>query len=264
MNYSQYNGFYYVTSELLKKYNIKHLFSTIKDTQLNPENGVSYSVRDGFTDEEIMLNYKKIAEFFNVPVKNITKSTQIHGDNIIEITDYHIGMGVTRKTEITDADGLSTRLKNIPLCIFSADCVPVLLADKKNTVVMAVHSGWRGTGKKILKKAVEILNKKYNVISEDIICAIGPAISQCCFEVSDEVIEAISGIENSEKCYYKKDNGRYQLDLKRVNENLLISTGIPKENIDVIDICTKCEEEYFYSYRRQKEKAGRNAAFIMI
>ena len=65
-------------------------------------------------------------------------------------------------------------------------------------------------------------------------------------------------------CYYKKDNGKYQLDLKKFNKRLLEEKGILKQNIDVCPLCTKCEEDLFHSYRREGEYAGRNAAFIML
>ena len=62
---------------------------------------------------------------------------------------------------------------------------------------------------------------------------------------------------------YAKENEKYMLDLKELNKLILLNAGIPEENIDVSDMCTKCEDELFFSYRRQGEKAGRNASFIM-
>ena len=103
-----------------------------------------------------------------------------------------------------------------------------------------------------------------NILTNDILCAIGPAIGQCCFEVSEDVICALSGVSNSSECYYKKENGKYQLDLKAFNKELIKKEGVPEENIDLCSLCTKCEEEYFHSYRRQGDKAGRNAGFIVL
>ena len=257
---SVYNGFYYFTSELLNLYGIKHLFSTIKDTERCE---VSFSDNGGYPQAEVLKSFEKVSDFFKVSVSDIVKSKQIHEANVLDVDKTYCGMGVTRESIITNADGLITDEQRVPLCIFSADCVPVLIADKKNKVVCAVHSGWRGTAKTISVNALDKMINEYKVPKEDIVCAIGPAIGKCCFEVSADVIEALSHIENSEKYSYSKENGKYMLDLKGVNKQILLNYGIKEENIDVSDICTKCEEEYFYSYRRQGEKAGRNAAFIM-
>lgn len=263
MIFKEYDGFYYIQSELLLKYNIEHFFSTIKDEKRNVDGGVNFSFTNCLSKEETLKSYEKTSKIFNVPLKNITKSTQIHEDVVKKIEDFHIGMGVTKETTINNADGLITDIKDVPLCIFSADCVPILLSNKNKTVVSAVHSGWKGTVKEITKNAINKMICDYNIKKEDILCAIGPAISKCCFEVGKEVIDELSVVGDISRFYDKKENGKYNLDLKEVNRFILIKYGILPCNIDVSDICTKCEDEYFYSYRRQGVNAGRNAAFIM-
>ena len=261
MTLTDFKGFKIVTSDLFSKYNIKHFFSTISD-----ESTGNKSVTFGFREdnrEEVLKNYEKVADYFNVPVTSITKSTQVHKDVVMEVEECHIGMGVTKKTMTDNADGLITDVEKIPLCIFTADCVPVLIADKKGTVVSAVHSGWRGTVMEITVNSINTMTEKYGIKKEDIICAIGPCISKCCFEVSKEVIDEVLKIKGAESTFYAKENEKYMLDLKELNKLILLNAGIPEENIDVSDMCTKCEDELFFSYRRQGEKAGRNASFIM-
>ena len=262
MKLSEYNGLVFVTSELFDSYGIKHMFSTVRDKERNL-NKVSFSVRGSYAEGEVKESYSKVAQYFNVLKENITKSTQIHEDNILILENRHIGMGVTKQSDIKNADGLATDKKNIPLCIFSADCVPVLFADKNKKAVIAVHAGWKGTAKEITKKAFTIMTDTFGIDKKDILCAIGPAIDKCCFEVSDDVIESMAHIPDISLCYEKKKNGKYQLDLKKVNKQILLSCGADKNNIDVIPLCTKCEDELFHSYRREGEKAGRNAAFII-
>ena len=75
-------------------------------------------------------------------------------------------------------------------------------------------------------KAVKILKEEYNIAPCDILCAIGPAISQCCFEVSEDVILELNKIYDKEDCFYKKENGKYQLDLKKLNQKLAITEGV--------------------------------------
>lgn len=261
MSYSDFYGMKYVTSELFLKHGIKHLFTTIKDDGLGREVDYSFRLKER---EEILENYGKVSEFFNIPLSNFVKSTQIHEDNIVKITPYHMGMGILKETVLDNADGIYTVSSDIPLCIFSADCVPILIADKKKRLVGAVHAGWRGTGKNIAGKAIKLFVKEYGISPEDIICAIGPSIGQCCFEVSEEVITTLDKVYHSREFCYKKENGKYQLDLKGFNKALIIREGVPEENIEICPLCTKCESEYFHSHRRSGDKAGRNAGFITL
>ena len=261
MKISRYNGLNFFTSELFEKYKIKHLFTSTKDEFLKESADYSFTNNNR---ADILNNYKKIASFFNVPYENIVKSTQIHEANVVKVTLLNKGMGVSKEEAFENADGLFTVEENIPLCIFSADCVPVLLADKYGKLVMAVHAGWRGTAKNITGKAVDIFINEYKIKKEDILCAIGPAIGQCCFEVSEDVIMELSSLRDTGDCCYIKDNGKYQLDLKKFNRLLLEDKGIPEENIDICNLCTRCEKNLLHSYRRDGNKSGRNAAFIML
>ncbi len=261
MTLSDFSGFKIVTSDLFSEYGIKHFFSTIIDAETN-NNNVTFGIKEE-NREEILKNYEKVADYFGVPLSNITKSTQVHKDVVMKVENCHIGMGVTKKTLTDNADGLITDIENIPLCIFTADCVPVLIADKKGSVVSAVHSGWRGTAMEITVNAINMMTDCYGIKKEDIICAIGPCISKCCFEVSREVIDEIIKIKGSESTFYAKENDKYMLDLKELNKIILLNAGIHERNIDVSEMCTKCRDDLFFSYRRQGDKAGRNASFIM-
>ncbi|MBE7029337.1 MAG: peptidoglycan editing factor PgeF [Ruminococcaceae bacterium] len=261
MNIKNSNGFYYITSSLFEKYGIKHLFTTTKADCQSEKPDFGFNI---LNREMVLSNYKRVAEIFDVSLNNIVKSTQIHQDNIEEITPTHMGMGIVKETVFDNADGIYTKEKNIPLCIFSADCVPILYSDKQNSVVMAVHAGWRGSSLDITGKGVRILKEKYNVKPSDIICAIGPAIGKCCYEVSGEVIEKISEVTKISDFYEKISLDKFYIDLKNINKKLLLNEGVLEENIDVCNFCTKCEKDLFHSYRREKENAGRNAGFIML
>ena len=267
MNISCYNGFNFITSELLSAYGIKHLFSTIKDTERNLEHGVGFSTREGFCKEQILENYRKTAEFLNVPFENITKSTQIHEDNILIIENKHIGMGVSKETDIKNADGLMTDKPDVPLCIFSADCVPVLIADKNKKVVAAVHSGWRGTVGKIGQVTLQKMEKEYGTNPGDVLAAIGPSICQCCYEVSEDVIcqfkESFDQKHWSD-LFYQKENRKFQLNLWKANEIILREAGVQKENLAITNVCTSCNHEILFSHRASKGQRGGLAAFLAL
>ncbi len=257
----QKNGYFYLESELFCRYGIRHFFSTIR--QEGKENPVNFGFHYGEPREEILSNYDLAGTLVGVEKERMVKSVQIHEAEIHTVTEQDCGKGIVRDTDITNADGLLCGKAEIPLVIFSADCTPILLADKKHRAVCAVHAGWRGTAKEIAKHAVVAMQREFDVQPQDILCAVGPCISKCCFEVSEEVTEAFAKLFPIAAFTTKKETGKYHVDLKAINREILLRAGIPEENIEVSEHCTYCDEELFYSYRRQGQAAGRMAAFIV-
>src|SRR5215472_6871925 len=138
----------------------------------------------------------------------------------------------------------------VPVSIRTADCFPVLIVDKRTRAVSAVHAGWRGTAKEIVRKAVAAMREQFGAQPEDIYAVIGPGIGACCYEVGEDVA---------------REFGRTRaghLDLLTLNRRQLLLEGIPGEQIDAVGGCTYCEHELFHSYRRDKDQAGRMVSYI--
>ena len=138
---------------------------------------------DSKSKRDLISTFTK--EQFNL--ENLTSNVQIHSDivNIIDEND----IGCKR-----EGDALITNLKDVPLLVFTADCVPIAIIDKKNKAIGAVHAGWRGTYSQIAKNTIELMKKQYNTNAQDLICVIGPSIGSCCYEVSEELIEKFNTI----------------------------------------------------------------------
>ena len=141
----------------------------------------------------------------------------------------------------------------------------------RSRVVGDVHSGWRGTLKQIAKKVVEKMIKEFECKPEDIICCIGPCIKKCHFEVEEDVMKMFKDEfsytnrinEIIEKGRVSKEGvQKYNVDTTLINEVILMEAGLKKENIIDSGLCTVCNSELFHSYRADKEKSGRNGAFI--
>ena len=146
------------------------------------------------------------------------------------------------------------------------DCVPVLLYDKKQHVVAAVHAGWKGTVKHIVSHVMDHLNKMFGTQGEDVIACIGPSISLESFEVGDEVYDAFeeSGFDMSLISMKKKETGKYHIDLWEANRIELLNLGVPAEQIEVAGICTYIHHDEFFSARRLGIDSGRTLSGIMI
>ncbi|MGL5330807.1 MAG: peptidoglycan editing factor PgeF, partial [Peptostreptococcaceae bacterium] len=164
-----------------------------------------------------------------------------------------------------EGDALVTNLKEVPLLVFTADCVPVAIIDKKNKAIGAVHAGWRGTYSKICKETIECMKKEYNTNSKDLICVIGPSIGSCCYEVSEELVQKFNTIlTNSNEKFYIIKEDKYYLDLWKINEYILKECGVKEENIINLNICTSCNSDKFYSYRVHDKTQKRIGMLMQI
>ena len=184
-------------------------------------------------------------------------NTQVHGATvrIIKTIDDKENNG-------EEADGLLTSLKNVPLLIFTADCVPLVFYDGEKRVVGLAHAGWRGTYDNIAGEIVEILIKDYKCIKENIKVIIGPSVSGDNYEVSYGLVEKFS-VHNIDN-YYKKCGEKYYLDLWTINKELLKRAGILDKNIMVTNFCTVKDNNQFFSYRLDNATTKRIGIFIQL
>lgn len=252
----------YLKSDILAEIpDVKHCFTTrLGGVSQGNVVGFNFGFRVNDDYNSVIKNYRLMADDFGFKFDNMVLAKQTHTDNIRIVKQCDIGKGITVKSDIEDTDGLVTDLKNVPLVVFSADCTPILLYDYKKKVAAAVHSGWRGTVKRIGCRAVEIMKNEFGCEPENIIAAIGPHIQQCCFEVD---FDTASNFDDR-FIYIDKVTGKPRVDLLGVNISMLTECGVLSENISYSDECTKCKCNKFYSYRADKEHTGRMCAVIEI
>jgi YfiH family protein len=155
-----------------------------------------------------------------------------------------------------EGDGLVTKSAGIPVGVKTADCVPILLADPETRSVAAIHAGWRGTVENIAASTLGELVRRWGVNPASVHAAIGPSIGVCCYEVGPDVARRF-GQWLPEMSVV---SGPAHLDLRAVNLLQLRAAGV--QNIWTSDECTFCAPNRFYSFRRQKEQAGRMLSFI--
>lgn len=228
---------------------------------------MNLSFTRGDITEHVQENYRRMASVVGVRPEKMVCSQQTHTTNVRIVTAEDAGKGVTRERDYTDVDGLVTNVPGICLVTFYADCVPLLFVDPVKRVIASSHSGWRGTVNKIGKVTVETMTGEYGCRPEDIIAAVGPSICQDCYEVSEDVITAFSDAfsENLHKdLFYEKGNGKYQLNLWKANEAVLLEAGIQQKNIAVTNVCTCCNPTLLFSHRASHGKRGNLAVFLAL
>ncbi|MDI6801853.1 MAG: peptidoglycan editing factor PgeF [Thermodesulfovibrionales bacterium] len=212
------------------------------------------SVKCLFTTKAYGSNVDAISKAFNISPGRVYLPVQKHTDKVL-VLDYEL--------EPKIADAVVTNTKGVLIGIQAADCVPILLYDKRTHAIGAVHSGWRGTAVAILKKTITAMADRFYSSPSDILIAIGPSIRWCCYGVGYEVIEAIEKATGKGD-YYMKKTDKYCLDLSTANKYQAISSGVLEQNIWIADDCTFCNPEKYYSYRYAKGTTGRQGGFIGI
>jgi len=143
----------------------------------------------------------------------------------------------------------------------TADCVPILIADRFGRAAAAVHAGWRGTARRIVVRAVEAL-REGGSSPEDLVAALGPAILPCCYEVEPTVLGKVARACGTDDGLGRPSSrpGRVRLDLHAANRHQLLSAGLAPGRIHAAPWCTRCRGDLFFSFRREAEGAGRQMA----
>lgn len=264
----------YLTYPMLEKTGIvTHMVSTrLGGVSRGMFSTMNYSYTRGDDKEAVDENYRRTAGIFGVGVDAFVCSDQTHTTNVRVVTERDSGKGVTRSKDYRDVDGLVTNVPGLILSTFYADCVPLLFVDPVHRAIGCSHSGWRGTAAEMGRVTVETMAREYGSRPEDIVAAIGPSICQDCYEVSGDVAGQFETLflqekyrfVNMEEILLDKKNGKYQLDLWKANESVLLAAGVLKEHISVTDICTCHNPDYLFSHRASKGKRGNFGAFIML
>jgi len=208
-------------------------------------NNMSYKVGDD--KERVQSNRNNFFSPLGIDQSRLAIPQQVHSDNVKIISEpgYY---------ENTDA--LITSEKNLFLIISTADCYSIFIYDRVRNIIAAVHSGWRGSQKKILSKTVNILSKEMGCSIEDLNFFIGPGICAGHFEVGKDVSEMF------DNKFVMHNKGKYFVDLKEHILDQLHESGITPEQTEVSPLCTYEEKGYLHSYRRNRINSGRMFSVI--
>lgn len=259
----------YLTYPLLESTGIiKHGFSTrVGGVSEGVCSTMNLSFSRGDDENAVRENFRRMANALDVEEDSFVFSQQTHTTNVRKVTLEDKGKGLTRKLDYQDIDGLITNVPGLCLSTFYADCVPLYFVDPVKKAIGLSHSGWRGTVGKIGCVTVQKMQEEYGSNPKDIIAAIGPSICQDCYEVSEDVIVEFQNHFDKKywkELYYKKENGKYQLNLWKANEIVLEEAGVLKEHIAVTNLCTCCNHETLFSHRASQGKRGNLAAFLAL
>lgn len=193
-----------------------------------------------------------------IDYQNLVCAKQIHGSFARYVKEGDRGRGaLSYDTSIADTDALITDKKNLPLTVFTADCLSIFLYDAVRPAIGLVHAGWQGAKENIAAKTLLLMKKEFNTRIEDIYAGFGPAIRGCCYEVGEDLLNLFPD-------ELIKRDGRYYLDLAGINKKQLLNLGVQDANVFDSRICTSCRNEEFFSYRREGSSCGRMMSVLML
>lgn len=258
----------YLTYNSLSEINfINHAFSTrLGGVSEGEFTSMNLAFNRGDNPESVTENYKRICKSAGFDFDSLTASAQNHNTFVRAVTSENKGVGIYKPRDLHSVDALVTNEKGVTLVTYYADCTPLFFVDTKKKAIGLAHAGWRGTVGRIGEKVVNKMTELYSTNPADIVAAIGPAISVCCYEVDKPCADnfyALADLDSS-RFVFPKENGKYMIDLLETNRQILVAAGVKNENITISDICTNCNSELLWSHRATKGKRGTMSAFMCI
>lgn len=252
--------------ELMKAYPNISCFSTTRHGGYSKGNYASFNCNGycGDNPADVARNRELLCRSLAAEPVELVIPHQTHSTNVRIVDAAYINRCKEEKTDLLEeVDALVTDIPGYCLCVSTADCVPVLLYDKRKHVVAAIHAGWRGTVMRIVEKTFSIMTERYGSQGEDIIACIGPSISVEAFEVGDEVYNTFQKAGFDMDLIARKE-AKWHIDLWEANRLQLLAHGVQLENIEISGICTYHNNEDFFSARQQGINSGRILSGIMI
>lgn len=213
-------------------------------TDISDEN-IAYHVTDDSLQVDIAR--QNLAKKYDFDLSKLCYMEQIHS-NLVKTAD---------PSQVFKCDALITNKKNTPLMVMVADCIPILFYDLQKKAIAVAHAGRVGTFKNIASNTLDRMITEYSCDPKDIQVVLGPSIQKCCYEVSVEIAEF------TEKSFGKEFVKDRNIDLQGINKKQLLEKGVLESNITISNICTKCGNQPYFSYRKDKE-CGRFAGVVLL
>lgn len=212
-----------------------------------------------YGDKKYSLDNRKnfLAEL-GIDYRDLVCAEQVHRSQVRYAKDQDRGKGgVSCDSSIRETDALITDKKNLPLAVFTADCLSIFLYEPRVPLLGLIHAGWQGSRENITVKTVELMKEHFNIHSEDLHVGFGPGIRECCYEVGKEFTDFFP-------YGWVKKNKRYYLDLVGINRKQVLDLGVRDTNIVDSKICTSCQNKDFFSYRKEGDACGRIMSVMML
>jgi YfiH family protein len=243
---------YFEIPRLAKLGWVRHAFLTRQGgVSLPPYDSLNLSDKNGDRKEWVSKNENLIARTFGFDLSRLILLDQIQQDQILLLKEPAITL-----PSPLEYDALVTNIPETYLGILTADCLPIFVVDQKKRVIAAIHAGRQGTALHIMTKVLKKMEKEFGCSLRDLLISMGPSIGPCCYEIDERVFH-----QEWEPFSISRAGRRWMVDLAKINIAHMMGKGIQEEQISWINLCTNCQSDLFFSYRREG-RTGRQLSFI--
>ncbi len=258
----------YLTYNSLEEINfIRHGFSTrLGGVSEGIFSSMNLAFNRGDDPDRVTENYKRLCSSIGLDYESLVASAQDHHTFVRRVGKENVGVGIRKPRDMESVDALITNEKGVTLVTYYADCTPLFFVDIEKKAIGLAHAGWRGTVGRIGEKVIEKMTAEFGTNPEDLVCAVGPAISKCCYEVDKSCADEFYQLEDldNSKFIFPKENNKYMIDLLETNRQILIKAGVRESNITVSDLCTRCNSDLLWSHRATNGQRGTMCAMMGI
>jgi hypothetical protein len=219
-----------------------------------PYSDANLAFHVGDNPEDVVKNHDLLADKLAFNRHSLIHMRQIHSDRIV-IVDETLNFDTP-----PECDALITNRTDTPLMVMSADCTGILLFDPIHKAIGAVHAGRSGALNAILPKTIEAMHQTFGSHKEDLHIVLGPSIGGCCYEINETI-----ALECETKGYglaLRREDEKVFLDVNTILLEQLKGLGV--ENVEVIEHCTSCRSDEYFSYRADAQRTGRLAGVIIL
>lgn len=246
---------------------VRHGFSTrIGGVSRSPYSSLNLGLHTGDDPMAVKTNRQMFSNAVDIDFFSVVTAEQTHSDNIALVTNLDAGRGCTSYDDsIKNTDALITNTPNLPLMLFFADCVPVMVLDPIKKAIAVIHAGWKGTVAKIAQKTILKMQEVFGTVSSDCLVGIGPSIGPCCYEVDRTVVSNLKhNFTDWNKLVEQVNSEHWKLNLWMANKLQLEEVGVNSSNIIISGLCTACNTNLFFSHRAEHGRTGRLGAVISL
>ncbi|MCZ7582164.1 MAG: peptidoglycan editing factor PgeF [Deltaproteobacteria bacterium] len=234
-----------------------HFFGRPGGVSEGPRQGLNLGRREEETPEALAENERRVIT--TLGVERLFLPKQVHGCAVQVVTEKP-DRSVTRGEE---ADAVITDVADLAVGVLTADCVPVLIAERGGRAVAAAHAGWRGLVADVLGETVRAF-ARYGAGPGDLLAFVGPSIGPCCYEVGNDLAERFAASPWGRECVRTAGAEKPALDLPLAAVRRLGGLGLASRHIRVFRRCTACETAAFFSHRRDGAPTGRQLSAIRL
>lgn len=254
---------YYVSRKMLEEHKILVVFTTRRGgVSAEPYTSLNLAFHVGDDKDNVIKNREIVSRHLGLDYARMICAEQVHGAEVAIVGVPEAGRGsMSLEDCIHGVDALVTADQLIPLALFFADCVPVILVEPDKRVVSVVHAGWRGMYDEVIGNSIRAMVSKYGVQTRDMVAFIGPSIGGCCYQVGLDVAMKFTHKFSPADGWLDGTS----LDLHELGRMQLAQSGISPGNVYLCDnCCTSCHNDLFFSYRADGGRTGRQAAIAAI